>query len=91
MIPNKALAILKAKKQIAELQQQLVALDSEIAAVENQIPETVVVTTVAGAASATNVGTLKYTVSATDSKIDMCMETADGVFAWVNIKTSTWG
>jgi len=42
------------------------------------------------AASASNVGTLKYYTSGNNSYVDMCMQTGATTYAWVNIVTNTW-
>ena len=42
------------------------------------------------AASASNVGTLKYYTSGNNSYVDMCMQTGASTYAWVNIVTNSW-
>ena len=43
------------------------------------------------AASASNVGTLRYRVVATRSYVDMCMQTGAGPdYSWVNIVQNSW-
>ena len=42
------------------------------------------------AASASNVGTLKYYTSGNNSYVDMCMQTGSSTYAWVNIVTNNW-
>jgi hypothetical protein len=42
------------------------------------------------APSADKVGTLRYRASATNSYVDMCMQTGAATYAWVNIKTNNF-
>jgi len=42
------------------------------------------------AASASNVGTLKYYTSGNNSYVDMCMQTGASTYAWVNIVQNNW-
>lgn len=42
------------------------------------------------AASASNVGTLRYTSDANNSYVDMCMQTEVGTFVWINIVKNSW-
>jgi len=44
----------------------------------------------ASAASSTNVGTLRYYTSGSNSYVDMCMQTGASTYAWVNIVTNSW-
>lgn len=44
----------------------------------------------ATAASATNVGTLRYRADANNSYVDMCMQTGAATYAWVNIVQNNW-
>ena len=44
----------------------------------------------ASAASATNVGTLRYRTSGNNSYVDMCMQTGAATYAWVNIVQNNW-
>jgi hypothetical protein len=41
-------------------------------------------------ASADKVGCLRYRADATNSYVDMCMQTGSTTYEWVNIKTNTW-
>lgn len=42
------------------------------------------------AASASNVGTLRYRTSGNNSYVDMCMQTGASTYAWVNIVQNNW-
>lgn len=42
------------------------------------------------AASAANVGAIRYTVSGNNSYVDMVMQTGAGTYAWVNIVQNNW-
>jgi hypothetical protein len=42
------------------------------------------------AASALNVGTLRYRTSGNNSYVDMCMQTGSSTYAWVNIVQNNW-
>ena len=42
------------------------------------------------AASATNVGTMRYRATANDSFVEMCMQTGASTYAWEIIKQNTW-
>jgi len=42
------------------------------------------------AASATNVGTLRYRTSGNNSYVDMCMQTGASTYEWVNIVQNNW-
>jgi hypothetical protein len=44
----------------------------------------------AAAASATNVGTLRYRTSGNNSYVDMVMQTGASTYAWVNIVENNW-
>ena len=44
----------------------------------------------ASAASATNVGTLRYRSDANNSYVDMCMQTGASTYEWINIVQNNW-